>query len=539
MADEPLPVQSGILDPLIGMGFITPNMSLEEIKRRRAIGAALASRKRDYPKTIGEGMTYFSEAIADTIQDRRLAEAEKAYSTKRDAEFPAIGAPVAVPAAPVSRPVADVPPAVAPAPTPTVAAINPLTVEPTSGPASRAAIYQALAARNGAVPPRPTAAAPLISPTVGATPASVGSDGATFAEEGGPNPPTITSAIKPMLVADASRARGGVGTIPGAFDPRAREPATPVEMPSGPPVEPQLGAETPREQMLKAYQRKYRDDPIAVQNAQQGIDTLKQQREKDWVIRHEKWKIDYADHLKQNDPKYKQDLINSAKENRRKDEDYTQFPLGLEKHDAKVKESFESVKNIPKAQTAISNVRALMNSDAGMFTGADANVSLGLQKLGQALGAPIDPKASNTETFRGMIVPILSMLRPAIVGPGAQALPELQMLKDAAAGNITLERKTIENILGVIEKQGLLDAVDHHRRIIANAGDGPRSNTMRQLWSSEYGLPMEQLVPPGTVKMLREEIAKAGDDTAKIKAEMEEFDKDHYTPGLARKLLGR
>ena len=40
-------------------------MSLEEIKRRRAIGAALASRARPFPKTIGEGMTYFGEALAE------------------------------------------------------------------------------------------------------------------------------------------------------------------------------------------------------------------------------------------------------------------------------------------------------------------------------------------------------------------------------------------------------------------------------------------------------------------------------------------
>ena len=42
--ETPRPTGSGILDPLIGAGFFSPNMSLEEIKRRRAIAGALASR---------------------------------------------------------------------------------------------------------------------------------------------------------------------------------------------------------------------------------------------------------------------------------------------------------------------------------------------------------------------------------------------------------------------------------------------------------------------------------------------------------------
>ena len=528
--DTSLPVQSGILDPLIGMGFITPNMSLEEIKRRRAIAGALASRKRDYPKTIGEGMTYFSEAIADTIENRRLAEAEKGYNARRDADFPTIGAPAAVPVAAVEPP---------PGAVPSVAVPSPAPPAPTGAMANRAPIYQALAERGGVAPPRPMVTANASLGT-GAAPAGPMPDGATFAEEGEPNPPTVSRDIKPMLVADATGARpGGLGRIPGPFEPRAKETRTPVETPVGPPAEPQMGPETPREQAMKAYQRRYRDDPIAVQNAQQAIDSLKQAREKDWVIRHEKWKIDYADHLKQNDPKYRQELEQKAKENQRQAEDYTEFPLGGPKeHQAVVKENYETVKNIPKAQAAVGAVKGLLASDAGMFTGSDANIKLSLAKWAQALGAPYNPAVSNTETFRGLIVPILAALRPAIVGPGAQSLPELKMLQDAAAGNITLDRKSIENILGTIEKQGVLDAVNHQRLVAANAGRGPRSEAMRQLWSSSFPLPMEKLVPSGAARQLRDEVAKVRDPAERQKL-FDEFDEDYATPGLAQRMLGR
>jgi len=221
--DDPLPAQSGILDPLIGAGFFSSNMTLEEIKRRRAIGAALASRARAFPKTVGEGMTYFGEALGDYFQERRLAEGEKAYEEKFNKDAAPlrgrIGADeTTAPPPPVVAPRADVVPPVA---RPAVAAVDPLTVEPTTGPASRGAIYQAIMARNGVVPPDPTVTAGSPPPTLppGGGPlvsrnASLEDSGATFAEEGGPNPPTVSRDIRPMRVAQA-------GPLPAPVQPVA------------------------------------------------------------------------------------------------------------------------------------------------------------------------------------------------------------------------------------------------------------------------------------------------------------------------------
>ena len=230
MADDTLPVQSGILDPLVGMGFFSPNMSLEEIKRRRAIGAALASRARPFPKTIGEGLTALGESFGERWAEERLVEAEKAHRVRDEAgatpflpgAAPAAAPLAAVPARAEPTPsVAVAPPAAAapavarPSPAPVfkpampLAAADPLTVEPTTGPASRDAIARGIMEREriarlnastgtagGApVPPGP---AVVPSPNAGAAP-----DGASFAEEG-PNPPTVTNAIKPMQVAEAN-----------------------------------------------------------------------------------------------------------------------------------------------------------------------------------------------------------------------------------------------------------------------------------------------------------------------------------------------
>ena len=256
MADEPLPVQSGILDPLIGAGFFTPNMSLEEIKRRRAIGAAIASRARPFPKTIGEGMTYFGEALAEARAERQLIEAEKAHRTRDEAgatpflpgAAPAAASPlVAAPPVTEPPPVAAAPPAaVSPAvarpspapvykPTMPLAATDPLTVEPTTGPASRDAIARGIMEREriarlnaatgtagGApVPPGPTV---VPSPNAGAAP-----DGASFAEEG-PNPATVTNAIKPMLVAEAQDAAARPATaLPDDYEYPEPTSAKPIQ----------------------------------------------------------------------------------------------------------------------------------------------------------------------------------------------------------------------------------------------------------------------------------------------------------------------
>jgi hypothetical protein len=58
------------------------DLSLTELKRRQAIAAAVASRQRKSPTTIGEGLTYLGESIGDVMEQRRLAEAERAYEDR-------------------------------------------------------------------------------------------------------------------------------------------------------------------------------------------------------------------------------------------------------------------------------------------------------------------------------------------------------------------------------------------------------------------------------------------------------------------------
>ena len=123
MAD-PLPAQSGILDPnnLSFASFIggAAPQSLADLQRRRAVANALAMQKRGFPKNIGEGLTSLGEAVGDRMTENRLAQSEKALIAQRTADPRlALPGPEVPPTAGVPAP-ARVP---APAPVPGVPAV--------------------------------------------------------------------------------------------------------------------------------------------------------------------------------------------------------------------------------------------------------------------------------------------------------------------------------------------------------------------------------------------------------------------------------
>lgn len=70
------------LNSYIFWGDPTQGLTYEQLKQRRQIAAVLAGRTRDYPTTIGKGLTYLGESIGQGLLDRRLDAAEKAVRTE-------------------------------------------------------------------------------------------------------------------------------------------------------------------------------------------------------------------------------------------------------------------------------------------------------------------------------------------------------------------------------------------------------------------------------------------------------------------------
>ena len=132
-------------------------LTYEQLKRRRAVALALASQRRGYPKTVGEGMTYLGESIGDMLAERRLDTAEKEYMARQERLMAptmpgAAPAPVSAPARPGAAPTPIIPPA---APRPPSAPVRP---QPSQGYGGQAA------------PAAPPASAAGPAPSITATP---------------------------------------------------------------------------------------------------------------------------------------------------------------------------------------------------------------------------------------------------------------------------------------------------------------------------------------------------------------------------------
>jgi len=498
--DEALPIQSGILDPLVGMGFFSPNMSLEEIKRRRAIGAALASRARPFPKTIGEGMTALGEALGERWAEERLAAAEKGYLAKRDADMPGAVPPVA----PVPRPVAEVlpevtPPAVAAAPAPAIARPSPLPPAPagpmagTAPAANRDDITRALAMRNpamadmiaqiggqGAPPPGPmvTANASLApSPTVGAPGAGAAPDGETFAEEGGPNPPTISRDIRPMLVAEAA------GPRPTAPPFGLRAPDISVRKPITRPPEPEMEPAGKEERAWEAYRQKYINDEDVVKRATSAIEPYKQKRLQDYAEKRKEWELKYTDYLKQeaDERAYERGLPKAQQ-----DYDKEQLEIAKKREEAATRAQWG---NLPSevqkdlfasrdaAKAAASSIGALNNAEAVLDAGTAIGPGSALAQAWHKTRAFAGNKESerilaNTQTFQASLGPAVMAAVKSYGGPQVSNT-DREYAAAMTGSDVTLTEPAVRKILDIARRSAKAAMEEHRAKADEHAKDAP------------------------------------------------------------------
>lgn len=188
-----------------------------------------------------------------------------------------------------------------------------------------------------------------------------------------------------------------------------------------------------------------------------------------------------------------------------------------------IAKSADTVKTIPAAQGAIKNALAVAPQ---MFTGATADVNLSLSKLMAASGFPADPRIPASEQFKAMISPVLASARQALVGGANISDSDMRIAKDAVGGNITLDAKTIPQVLASLDRMNVAMAVNHQRKLEAMAGDDPQRQSAL---FGVYGLPMENVVPRAAVDLLKSR------PTPEV---VDQFNKKYHTPGLAQRMLG-
>jgi hypothetical protein len=201
-------------------------MTYEQLKARRAMAAALASKGRDYPNTVGKGIFSLGESIGETIRDRRL-DAEERSMRKRTAEEQAKNLERPGPPDPaiVVPPVG--PPGPAAAPSPRADAATGAVAELPAGPdISRAQMAEALMGGAQGSRPAPPAGMRMASLPSAGTMSDAGQPGLTY---GGPQPagPGASMAEPPDLNPPAPSAPPPMtASGPGATDTPPPAPGT-------------------------------------------------------------------------------------------------------------------------------------------------------------------------------------------------------------------------------------------------------------------------------------------------------------------------
>jgi len=127
----------------------------------------------------------------------------------------------------------------------------------------------------------------------------------------------------------------------------------------------------------------------------------------------------------------------------------------------------ESSKVAQSAAKSLEASRQAMDAfKQGAITGFGADKKLDIAKLFTAMGL-VDKGniIANTETFKGAMQPVIASILHQTSGTSQLSEGELYFAKNAAAGNITLDPKSIQQLMTIIDKgsRGVIE--DHQRKM--------------------------------------------------------------------------
>jgi len=422
----------GLLDPILAF---SPNLTLEEIKRRRAIAGALASRARPFPKTVGEGMTYFGESIAEAIGDYTTGQAEKGYNARYDK---AAGVP----------PLGATPPPVTPGPS-----------------ASAGPLVTANASLN-------TGAAPVVAQD----------DGETFAEEG--NPPIVRRDIQPMQMAQAAP-RGAPPAAP--VQPTAQPggtlaPVIPESLPQ--PVAPMRSERlTPNEQHRANILRQFPGDPRAIREWSQAHELGKAAREAEYErqkaehdIKLRAWEAreKAIQDARTSAPRTTQELQEGAARVTKAQADeaarlqWGNLPAPVQKD---LFESRDKARSGAEAIGALNNAEAVLN--AGTAVGPGAAIAMAYHKARAFAGNKESERiVANTQTFQATLGPAVMAAVRAYGGPQVSNT-DREYAMAMTGSDIALSEEAIRRIIDIGKRSAAAAIAEHRAKADEHARDAP------------------------------------------------------------------
>ena len=370
---------------------------------------------------------------------------------------------------------------------------------------TRSSIYAALMNQQGPAgavpPPNPTQPAASAPPTSQPSPtpfdtASLGS-------------PPEAAQNRPIIMPDVQPAPAGPVPAPGAqlAENTARPPLpvrpAPVVPPStgGEPPRPMAPAPIPRTDAQKAYEDALARarDPAQRQFIEERIKPLEAARARQEAINTQNYQVQMQAYDAQ---KARFDAQNSPVGQAQAAEAQAKALAEQKKNELREKFGNQDPEQVYK-ELATSRAQAKSGADAltashaamkafnqGAITGTGANQKLDVAKLFTAMGL-VDKHdlIANTETFKSAMQPVVAAILHQTSGTSQLSEGELAFAKAAAAGNITLDPKSIRDLMTIIDKRSKEVLDEHQGKVDVLFGkDNPQA-------SATWGVPTPKLSP--------------------------------------------
>jgi hypothetical protein len=507
--------------------------SYEALKQRRAIALALAARRMKAPQTVGEGLTYFGESLNDALGTYLTGQAENAYTAEQRARAERQSK------MPLQEGAAVVPP---PASTPPVATAGPVPANDVGGGGGSIPgdLGESLAygPNEGAQPAPPVQMAAL---NTGATMSDALPPGAErMVAQDQPNPPIVTSDIQPAPV-QMAQARPPAGPAAPNTPTFGRPEQVPGAMKQEANPLPKYPAMGPNEKQY-FFLKQATDDPNEKARLQETIDQFRAQRDKAHDANMKRWQereqLNNSKALASQQEGFKGPESEARRleleDTKRVHDDWTRRFGSVENgkllRDAVVKGA-EQVPSFIETADAVKQIKGVLNSNTGLFTGTDAQIKVGLSKAAAIIGMPVNPKATNDEIFQSLSKRLYGPLRNPVSGTGTQTDRDTANLEAASAGNIRYEPGALRAVLGSLDNLNLYKATRHQRDVKLLAGD--ENPAQQNFYFQKFGVPMHDIIPEEKIQQFLGMHASDPERAVKL------FDDAHHMPGLSQRILER
>lgn len=156
----------------------------------------------------------------------------------------------------------------------------------------------------------------------------------------------------------------------------------------------------------------------------------------------------------------------------------------------------ESAVSARAAATGLASLQEAKRAvDAGIISGAGADMRLGLQKIGAMFGVADPSVIENTETFQAAIAPQVAAMMKATVGSTQISNADREFAQKAAGGSINLDAASIKRLIGIMDRGGRAVVEAHRQRLDQVYPDGQNFGRERAL----FGVPAPAALLPETV----------------------------------------